>query len=434
MSDQTSDVVLPASLLDTDLYKFTMQQAVLHHFPGVEGTYRFTHRDKDVYFTRECFERFERSASQFGKLQLKPEEREWLSKACPYLKPTYLDYLTTYRFKPEQLRLRFEPIPEDADKDARKELSTRGHIKIDAVGPWQETILWEVPLMACLSEIYFTTVDTDWSYEGQEEQAYEKAKTLLGAGCTFSEFGTRRRRSYHTQDVIMKAILRAQSDVPNAPGKVTGTSNMHFAMKYNVVPVGTIAHEWFMGVGALKGYEHANGMALKLWEEVYPNVLQIALTDTFSTEAFYKDFLADPHFARQWTGLRQDSGDPFVFAPRAKEIYQQLGVDYTTKTIIFSDSLNVEKALKLKKQCDEIGFKCAFGIGTSLSNDFGRVSAGGKEKSRALNMVIKLSSVDGKPTVKISDEITKNTGDPATVRLVKGIFGIPITDKDEVIH
>ncbi|KAI9066123.1 nicotinate phosphoribosyltransferase [Trametes sanguinea] len=434
MTEHDNDLVLPASMLDTDLYKFTMQQAVLQHFPAVEGTYRFTHRDKDVFFTRACYDRFQRSVSQFSKVQLRQEERNWLAKACPYLKPSYLEYLAAYRFKPEQIRLRFEPLPEDADKDARGDGAARGHIRIDAVGPWQETILWEVPLMACLSEIFFTTVDTDWNYDGQEEQAYEKATTLLQAGCSFSEFGTRRRRSYRTQDLIMKAILRAQEDHPDAPGRVSGTSNMHFAMKYGVTPMGTIAHEWFMGVGALRGYPHANATALRLWEEVYPNVLQIALTDTFSTEAFYKDFLADPHFARQWTGLRQDSGDPFVYAPRAKEVYQQLGVDHTSKTIIFSDALTVEKALKLKQQCDELGFKCAFGIGTSLSNDFKRVSSGGKEKSRALNMVIKLSSVDGKPTVKISDEITKNTGDPATVRQVKEIFGIPITEKDEVIH
>ncbi|KAI0709863.1 nicotinate phosphoribosyltransferase [Earliella scabrosa] len=431
MSAGGEQLVLPASMLDTDLYKFTMQQAVLQHFPGVQGTYHFTHRDKDVHFTRECYNHFKRSAAQFDRLSLSLDERAWLERTCPYFKPPYLDYLEAYRFKPEQLRIEFEPIPEDADKNARNDPSARGHIHIDAVGPWEETILWEVPLMACLSEIYFTTTDRDWSYDGQEEAAYEKAVTLLKAGCIFSEFGTRRRRSQRTQRLVMEAILKAAKDNPGR-GHVNGTSNMHFAKEFGVSPVGTIAHEWFMGVGALRGYEHANGTALELWEQTYPNALQIALTDTFSTEAFYKDFVANPHFAQQWTGLRQDSGDPYIFAPRAKEIYQQLGVDHTTKTIIFSDALNVEKALKLKKQCDELGFKCAFGIGTSLSNDFKKTSSGGKEKSRALNMVIKLSSVDGKPTVKISDEITKNTGDHETVRRVKAIFGIPITDKDTV--
>lgn len=183
--------------------------------------------------------------TEFDKIKLTPDEREWLAKACPYLKPSYLDFLSAYRFNPAQLHLSFVPIPEDAEKDARGDVKARGDIHIHAVGPWRETILWEVPLMACLSEIYFTTADKDWNYDGQEgaygscfknsmrvtqldvvEQAYEKAKTLLAAGCSFSEFGTRRRRSYHTQDLVMEAILRAQKDSPDAPAKVSGTSNV----------------------------------------------------------------------------------------------------------------------------------------------------------------------------------------------------------------
>lgn len=183
-----------------------------------------------------------------------------------------------------------------------------------------------------------------------------------------------------------------------------------------------------MAVGAIRGYEHANALALDLWESVYPNALLLALTDTFSTEAFYKDFTRER--AEKWTGLRQDSGDPYVYAPRAKEIYESLGVDYKNKkTIIFSDSVDVEKALKLREQAREIGFLgkltsrplldrdlqhlpvnrflASFGIGTSLTNDFHSVSSGGKEKSKALNMVIKLASVDNKHCVKISDELSK---------------------------
>ncbi|KAI1797479.1 nicotinate phosphoribosyltransferase [Ganoderma leucocontextum] len=432
MDHQHNHVVVPLSFLDTDLYKFTMQQAVLQHFPGTQGTYSFTLRDKNVYFTRECFDRFTRSTAQFDNITLSKEERAWLEKACPYFKPSYLDYLEAYRFKPEQLNLRFEPIPEDVEKNKMDDPHARGHIMIDATGPWQETILWEVPLLACLSEVYFTTADTDWDYAGQDDAAYYKAVTLLQSGCVFSEFGTRRRRSAKTQEIVMEALLRADRD-HSGRGKVNGTSNVHFAMKFNTMPVGTIAHEWFMGVGAFRGYEHANRAALKLWEETYPNTLLIALTDTFSTEAFYKDFLADRHFAEHWTGLRQDSGDPFVFAPRAKEVYEHLELDYTEKTIIFSDGLDVEKALKLKKQCDGLGFKCSFGIGTSLTNDFKKKSSGGSEKSKALNMVIKLSSVEGRPAVKISDEITKNTGDLATVQHVKQLFDISITDKDRVV-
>jgi len=163
---------------------------------------------------------------------------------------------------------------------------------------------------------------------------------------------------------------------------------------------------------------------LDLWEDVYPDGLLYALTDTFSTERFFKDFVTGPDRPRRWKGLRQDSGDPFLFAPRAKEMYSVVGVDHREKCIIFSDSLNVDKALQLKKQCDELGFKSAFGIGTFLTNDFGTLS--GPEKSKALNMVIKIASVDGNPCVKISDDLSKNTGDEVTVRRVKEIFGLPV--------
>ncbi|KAH9925514.1 nicotinate phosphoribosyltransferase [Fomitopsis serialis] len=412
----SSTGILPTSLLDTDLYKFTMQQAVLRHFPDVQATYRFTHRDKDVPFTRECVDTFRESVSKFGSLRLTDEEYAWLKTTCPYFNDEYLQYLRQYRFKPEQVSVRFLPLDENP---------TLGHLEIEAVGPWLETILWEVPLMACLSELYFKFVDTDWNYDGQEEQAYAKAEDLVKAGCAFSEFGTRRRRSCRTQDTVIRGLVRASKEFPG-PGKLTGTSNVHLAHVHGLSPVGTIAHEWFMGIGALKGYEHANGTALALWEEVYPDALQLALTDTFSTEVFYKDFIANPERARRWKGLRQDSGDPFIYAPRAKEVYESLGINHREKIIIFSDALSVEKAKKLKAQCDEVGFTASFGIGTTFTNDFKKVSSGGKEKSKALNMVIKLAAVDGKPCVKISDELTKNTGDTAIVKLVKEIYHLPL--------
>jgi len=176
----------------------------------------------------------------------------------------------------------------------------------------------------------------------------------------------------------------------------------------------------------MKGYENANSMALDLWEEVYPDALLIALTDTFSTTAFFKTFAADPDRAKRWTGLRQDSGDPYVFAPNAKKVYESMGIDSCDKVIVFSDGLDKDKALGLKKQCDEIGFKATFGIGTYLTNDFRTHSSGGKGKSKALNMVIKIASVNGAPCVKISDDLMKNTGDPAMVRRVKEIFDLPM--------
>jgi len=210
-----------------------MQQAVSQHFPHDQGTYRFTHRDKDVPFTRECIELFTKSIHEFSRLSLTASELAWLQVTCPYLKPAYLDYLSRFRFKPEQVKVTFRPLSKDPDED-------KGHVEIEAVGPWVETILWEVPLMACLSELYFRVVDKDWDYDGQAESAYSKARTLLQAGCIISEFGTRRRRSYHIQDLVVETLIRASKDMPGQ-GKFAGTSNVHLAYKHGTNPVGTIA-------------------------------------------------------------------------------------------------------------------------------------------------------------------------------------------------
>ncbi|TFY81472.1 hypothetical protein EWM64_g2536 [Hericium alpestre] len=289
--------ILPKSILDTDLYKFTMQQAVLQHFPDAQCSYQFTHRDKHVFFTRRSINQFRDAVSRFSEITLTDEELTWLPRACPYFKPAYLSYLRAYRFKPSQVHIRFvprwqyesdsaslppSPMPEEPNGDPNEQ----GRVEIEAVGPWVEAILWEVPLMATLSEIYFRTVDTDWTHDGQEDIAYAKAKAMLSAGCVFSEFGTRRRRSFHVQDVVVATLLRAEREL-RAPGKISGTSNVYLAMKYGIPAVGTIAHEWFMGIAAMRGYEHANSIAMDLWEATYKNVLLLVLTDTFSTQAFW---------------------------------------------------------------------------------------------------------------------------------------------------
>jgi nicotinate phosphoribosyltransferase len=261
-----------------------MQQAVLRHFPDIQATYRFTNRNSTALFSRQCIERFQTAVSNFTSLSLTETELQWLKRTCPYLTPTYLAYLSSYRYKPEQAKIKYIPVTSD---------KLRGHVEIEVSGPWAETILWEVPLMACLSESYFQVVVEDWNYNDQDNIAYQKAQTLLEAQCYFSEFGTRRRRSYQAQDIVVKAMLRASQEVQST-GKFTGTSNVHMAHKYDLTPIGTIAHEWFMGVAALNGYEHANSTALNLWEEIYGDNRSplIALTDTFSTECFLREFVA----------------------------------------------------------------------------------------------------------------------------------------------
>ncbi|THV02788.1 nicotinate phosphoribosyltransferase [Dendrothele bispora CBS 962.96] len=412
-------LVIPKSILDTDLYKLTMQQAVFKQFPDVEATYQFTNRSKSsMPFTRECFQFFKESINDFPRVYLTPDERVWLSQTCPYFNQEYLDYLESYRFNPDQVHVTFIPF-----NTGDYEPTAQGDIEITARGPWKETILWEVPLMACLSEAYFSTVDVDWTYDGQAEKAYDKGLELFKAECTVSEFGTRRRRSFHTQDIVVSALVRASKE-SKGEERLAGTSNVHLARKYGLAPSGTVAHEWFMGIGALRGYEQVHEIALDIWEKIYAPVLLVALTDTFTTDAFFKDISKNPERARTWRGLRQDSGDPFVFGPRAKELYEAMGISCKEKMIIYSDSLDLEKALNLKKQADELGFQSLFGIGTFLTNDFSKASDS-FTKSKALNIVIKLSSVNGKPCVKISDDLTKNTGDKDTVEKVKKLFGLP---------
>ncbi|KAF5367175.1 hypothetical protein D9758_004045 [Tetrapyrgos nigripes] len=412
-------LILPKSILDTDLYKLTMQQAVLQHFSDVEATYQFTNRSEaSMPFSRECFQLYRESINDFSRIRLTLEEREWLGKTCPFFTKEYLDYLEGFRFNPEQVIVKFIPLnQEDRSPNAP------GYIEMTISGPWKESILWEVPLMACLSEAYFSTVDVDWNYNGQSEKALEKGRALLEAGCAFSEFGTRRRRSFHTQDTVVEALVKASKEVQGS-GRLTGTSNVHLAQKHGIAPVGTVAHEWFMGIGALSGYEKVHEHALGTWEQTYSNALLLALTDTFSTKAFFDSFLKNPETARKWHGLRQDSGDPFNFGPRAKKVYKSLDIDHREKMIIYSDALDVDKAIKLKAQADELGFKSSFGVGTFFTNDFPK-ELDPNTKSKALNIVIKISSVNGKPCVKISDELTKVTGDKGTAKEVKKLFGLP---------
>lgn len=325
-------------------------------------------------------------------------------------------------------------------------------------GLWVETILYEIPLLALTSEAYFRFMDKDWTYDGQEEKAYGKGMRLLEAGCLFSEFGTRRRRDYHTQALVIRGLIKARKEAEKTalPGKLTGTSNVHLAMRFGIAPVGTVAHEWFMGVAAITGnYKTATTTALDYWVGCFgEGVLGIALTDTFGTPAFLKSFsepmsrmtASEPGtlasgvdtaetpsktpldiqggkpktFAEVFTGVRQDSGDPANFVKMMREFYDEQGIT-EKKTIVFSDSLNIDLCLEYKKIAEAAGFNTTFGVGTYFTNDFVQQSTG--KKSIPLNIVIKLNSAAGSQAIKISDNIGKNTGDKQTVENVKKELG-----------
>ncbi|KAF2867917.1 Quinolinate phosphoribosyl transferase [Massariosphaeria phaeospora] len=447
------------SLLDTDLYKLTMQCCILKFFPDVSVTYSFTNRTPDKKLSRAASKWIQAQVDKLENVSLSAEELEFLKRTCPYFSDQYLHFLSEFHLRPsKQLKLEFTAI-DDTGSD-----SDLGDFRIHTEGLWIDTILYEIPLLALISEAYFKFCDTDWTHAGQVDKAYEKGQKLLQEGCMFSEFGTRRRRDYHTQDLVLQGLRRAQDEAIQKgwQGKLTGTSNVHFAMKHGLSPIGTVAHEWFMGVAAITNdYEHANETALAYWTATFgEGVLSIALTDTFGTPTFLKAFrksipqitaalpssastlasatastdpdtaqtlsstgapLGSPKtYAQVFTGVRQDSGDPLDFIKLMREFYDQEGIK-DKKTIVFSDSLNLDLCFKYKAAAEAQGFQPTFGVGTFLTNDFVQESTG--KKSIPLNIVIKIASASGRYAVKISDNIGKNTGDKATVEEVKERLG-----------
>lgn len=399
------------SILDTDLYKLTMQQAVLKKYPDAQVEYQFTSRRPtpvNSKFTALLLD----SIQALRDLKLTSDEKSFLVSACPFLKPDYIEYLSTFRFNPDQVNIQWETGNKGKDGFDLQSL------KLNILGPWHETILWEVPLMATISECYFKTVDTDWNMDGQPEKARTKAMQLTMADCDYSDFGTRRRRSHEVQDLVVENLVDAASHK-----NLMGTSNVYFAKKYGLRPIGTMAHEWIMGISALESLRHANRAALYAWNDVYHGDLGIALTDTFGTAAFFEDF--DGVLARLFDGVRHDSDCPFKFTDQTVAFYKSVHIPTQTKRIVFSDSLDVPKAVALKKYCVDRSIRPAYGIGTHLTNDF--------EGSPALNMVIKLRAIAKNKTspfvqvVKLSDDLGKATGDRDALRVAKYVFfGTPL--------
>ena len=354
---------------------------------------------------------------ELGNISLSIDEYRFLKTHCPYLTPDYLEYLQDFRLRPrEQVLTTFTPVGDDTGAD-----SDIGDIDIKIQGSWSGTILYEIPILALTSEAYFRFMDTDWNYDGQEEQAFAKGMQLLEAGCITSEFGTRRRRDYHTQALVFRGLVKASKEAATKglPGKLSGTSNVHLAMRFGIPPVGTVAHEWFMGTAAIIGdYKRATEEALRHWVSCFGSNLAIALTDTFGTEEFLRSFSqpirpvhggvsADAFqkpdgsmktYAEMFTGVRQDSGDPAEYVKMMRTYYDQQGVK-DKKVIVFSDSLNIERCLEYKRIADDLGFQPTFGVGTFLTNDFTHLKTG--KKSVPLNIVIKLSSAAGRPAIKI---------------------------------
>ena len=407
------------SFLDTDLYKITMQSAVLRFFSDVEVEYTFTNRTSHMRLSKDAFSWLKEQVSKLANIILSDDELQFLKQECKFLSDEYLRYLQNFRLRPdEQVQLTFDNVEDEF-----------GDVYMAVKGLWTETILYEIPLLALTSEAYFKFVDRDWSHDGQEEAAYKKGVELFDAGCLISEFGSRRRRDLYTQDVVIGGLVRASSE--GRSGKLTGSSNVYLAMKHGIKPVGTVAHEWYMGIASITNdYENANELGLDYWLKAFgEGVLGIALTDTFGTPAFFRAFRknipseagdSSKTYAEVFTGVRQDSGDPKDYIKVAAEFYKSQGI--SGKSLVFSDALNTEKCIEYKSLAERHGFVPSFGVGTFFTNDYHNLS-NPLQKSKPLNIVIKISRAAGRPSIKISDNIGKNTGDAQTVDEVKARLG-----------
>jgi len=383
------------SILDNDLYKFSMQNAVIKLFPHAKVRYSFINRAKTP-FPEGFAEELRNAVYKMQHLILTPEEKDFLLQKCPFLEPAYIDFLDSYRYNPGEVGI----------------IQRNGDLQISIEGHWYRTILWEVPLMALVSELYFKmTHQKPYPVNQITEIVRNKAARFNMKAAKVSEFGTRRRFSFEVQDMVINELVNYGKPSLN------GTSNLHFAMKYKLAPIGTQAHEWFMFHAAKYGFKMANELALENWTKVYNGELGIALSDTFTTEVFFRAF--DSKYARLFDGVRHDSGDPLAFADKTIKHYEQLGIDPKSKMIVFSDALTPDKVIQIADYCrNRINF--SFGIGTNFTNDVGVTP---------LNIVIKM--VEAKPlgqnwqsTIKLSDETGKYTGDGNAIKQCKDNLGI----------
>jgi nicotinate phosphoribosyltransferase len=381
------------SILDTDIYKFTMQNAICNLYPKIVNQYLFINRNNREF--PEGFDiRLTEIVDSFRSFRLTKDEYNFLQDKCYYLNPVYLDFLSGYQYDPKEVKI-----------------SQMGsNLEVTVIGPAYRTVLWEVPLMATISELYFEmTKQAPLNEEKCSEINKTKAKQLASINASYSEFGTRRRYSFKNQDKVISDLKKY------GKGYMLGTSNVYLAMKHNLTPMGTVAHEWTQLHAALYGYKMANHMANEAWIKVYNGDLGTALPDTFTTEAFLKSF--DTKNAKLFDGVRQDSGDPNAFTDKVIAHYKKLRINPQFKMILYSDNLNsIEKIKAIKDHLaisdNEWVFPFGrmldrYGIGTWLSNDVGVLP---------LNIVIKLIGCkiedEWVNTVKLSDDPMKNTGDP----------------------
>ncbi len=380
------------SLLDTDLYKFTMLQVVLHKFPQTHSVYQFRCRNLEdtAYPLSDILAELNAQLDHLCQLKFKEDELQYL-RNLRFIKSDFVDYLELF-----QLKRRFIHASIDA----------QGRLDIRVEGPMVQAMMFEIFVLAIVNELYFQRIRNDevWA-EGERRlqqkialiQTYQQQQLPEDPPFLVSDFGTRRRYSFAWQKHVIAAFHQAVPEV------FRGTSNVLLAKELGITPIGTMAHEFLQAFQALdvrlRDFQKA---ALETWVQEYRGDLGIALTDVVGMDAFLRDF--DLYFAKLFDGLRHDSGDPYVWGDKAYAHYKKLKIDSKTKMLTFSDGLNVEKAWALHQYFKD-RFQVSFGIGTNLTNDMGQT---------ALNIVLKLVECNGQSVAKLSDSPGKTMTDNDT--------------------
>jgi nicotinate phosphoribosyltransferase len=384
---------------DQDAYKFFMQYAVLKHFPDAGARYSLILRDPSIEFPPGFGDALKDQIRYFQDIRFTAEIEEHLNSQIPWFDSRYFKYLRDYRFDPEEVTV----------------LQEGTSLRVNIEGLWHKAILWEVPLMACISELYFQMYDVPDEIELNIPRWEKKFTGFESMKIAVIEFGTRRRKSKRVQEKAIETFLKT------APKTIKGSSNVMFARKFGINASGTQAHEWFMFHAARFGVENATRSALQSWIDTYHGALGIALTDTYTTDVFFRDL--DLFFSKLFDGIRQDSGDPVVFAEKAIRHYLEKKIvlpnGIIPKTLVFSDSIDSLEKIAAIEACIRNRIFSVYGIGTWITNDVARNDG---SHVKPLNMVIKMT--DARPDghsdflgcAKLTDCPEKRSGNEETIR------------------
>jgi len=385
------------SLLDTDLYKFTMMQVVLHHFPGAQVEYRFKCRNPGVNLAPYVDE-IREEVGDLCRVRFSERELDYL-RGLRFIKSDFVDFLALF-----QLNTKYVQIGRAADRP--------GEIDIVIRGPWLHTILFEIPLLAIINEIYFRHTAPVPDFKEGRRRLARKIEMIRSdptlADVRIADYGTRRRFSRPWQEEVLQT-LKAQ-----LRENMAGTSNVLYAFQQPLTPLGTMAHEYLQACQSLgPRLRDSQTFAFETWAREYRGDLGIALSDVYGMGAFLRDF--DLYFCKLFDGARHDSGDPTEWGERLIAHYEALRVDPRTKTLVFSDSLTFDRVAELYRRFHGRA-RIAFGVGTNLTNDLGYTP---------LQIVIKMVRCNGQPVAKVTDSPEKNLcDDPAYLAYLRQVFEI----------